>query len=126
HTPVWGAAFLFPDTRRAPRAGCSAPTPPPPPPISELPPSIRPHKGREALPESRRASCVGHERAPRRKWPEPTAEARVEASVPIPKFASPGGTLSCELRDQKDTSKPLTLVWVFGFKVLLILPWYSL
>jgi hypothetical protein len=32
------------------------------------------------------------------------------ASVPIPKFASLGGTLSCELRNQRDTSKSMILV----------------
>jgi hypothetical protein len=32
------------------------------------------------------------------------------ASVPIPKFASACGTLSCELRNQRDTSNSMTLV----------------
>src|ERR1700704_1905149 len=31
-------------------------------------------------------------------------------AVPIPKFAYPGGTLSCELRNQRDTSKSMILV----------------
>src|SRR3989454_4935644 len=32
------------------------------------------------------------------------------ASVPIPKFANTGGTLSCELRNQRDTSDSIILV----------------
>jgi Tfp pilus assembly protein PilF len=32
------------------------------------------------------------------------------ASVPIPKFANPRGTLSCELRNQRDTGKSMFLV----------------
>src|SRR5215472_14914256 len=32
------------------------------------------------------------------------------ASVPIPKFAIPCSTLSCELRNQRDTSKVMILV----------------
>src|SRR6516162_4696920 len=43
-------------------------------------------------------------------WPPP--------SVPIPKFASPCRTLSCELRNQRDTSKLVTLVWVLDLKFL--------
>src|SRR5262249_21249130 len=39
------------------------------------------------------------------------------ARVPIPKFASPCGTLLCELRNQRDTSKLMTLVWFLGFEV---------
>jgi len=53
------------------------------------------------------------------------AGARAEASVPIPKFASPGGTLSCELRNQSDTSKLMTLVWFLDLKFLLELAGYS-
>src|SRR5215813_2083607 len=33
-----------------------------------------------------------------------------DTSVPIPKFASPCGTLSCELRNQRDTSNSVILV----------------
>jgi hypothetical protein len=43
------------------------------------------------------------------------AKARA-ASVPIPKFASLCGTLVCELRNQRDTSKSMILVR-FGFEV---------
>src|SRR4029077_14929775 len=35
---------------------------------------------------------------------------RTSSSVPIPKFAIPCGTLSCELRNQRDTSKYMFLV----------------
>src|SRR5262249_18217382 len=40
------------------------------------------------------------------------------SSVPIPKFASPCGTLSCELRNQRDTSKLMSLVWFVDLKFL--------
>src|SRR5262249_17854052 len=40
------------------------------------------------------------------------------ASVPIPKFASPCGTILCELRNQRDTSKLMTLVWFLDLKFL--------
>jgi hypothetical protein len=33
-----------------------------------------------------------------------------DSSVPIPKFAMPCSTLSCELRNQRDTSKVMILV----------------
>jgi hypothetical protein len=39
------------------------------------------------------------------------SRARSGASAPIPKFANPGGTLRCELRNQRGTSKFLSLVW---------------
>src|SRR6266446_9239341 len=42
----------------------------------------------------------------------------LEPSVPIPKFASPCGAFSCELRNQRDTSKLLTLVWFLDLKFL--------
>ena len=35
--------------------------------------------------------------------------SRVPDRVPIPKFANPCGTLSCELRNQRDTSKLMSL-----------------
>ena len=38
-------------------------------------------------------------------------------SVPIPKFAAFVGTLSCELRNQRDTSKVYNSSAVFGFEV---------
>jgi hypothetical protein len=38
-------------------------------------------------------------------------------SVPIPKFARFVGTLSCELRNQRDTIKYIILVRFFGFEV---------
>src|SRR5712675_2282561 len=37
------------------------------------------------------------------------------ASVPIPKFAHHCGNLQCELRNQRDTSKHMKLVW-FWFR----------
>jgi len=40
------------------------------------------------------------------------------ASVLIPKFASPCGILSCELRNLEDTSKFMTLVWFLDLKFL--------
>jgi len=41
------------------------------------------------------------------------------ASVPlIPKFASPCGTLACELRNQRNTSKLMTRVWFLDLKFL--------
>src|SRR5262249_32645274 len=40
------------------------------------------------------------------------------ASVSIPKFASPCGTPACELRNQRDTSKLMTLVWFLDLKFL--------
>src|SRR6266705_5493718 len=36
--------------------------------------------------------------------------SRKTAGVPIPKFANTGGTLSCELRNQGDTSNSMILV----------------
>src|SRR6516164_11113375 len=39
-------------------------------------------------------------------------------SVLIPKFASPCGTLSCELRNLGDTGKLMTLVWFLDLKFL--------
>src|SRR6266705_2441459 len=50
---------------------------------------------------------------------------RPATSVPIPKFASPCGTLSCELRNQRDTSKLKTLVWFLDLKFLCELAAYS-
>src|SRR5215207_9415181 len=45
------------------------------------------------------------------------ARGRVDrASVPIPKFAHPCGTLRCELRNQRDTSK-FMIQCGFGFEV---------
>src|SRR6266540_4263306 len=44
------------------------------------------------------------------------------ASVPIPKFASTGGTLSCELRNQRDTSKYMILVPLLNPKFAIGLP----
>src|SRR5262249_37404116 len=41
------------------------------------------------------------------------------ASVPIPKFAIPCSTLSCELRNQRDTSKVMTLVPLLNPKLAL-------
>ena len=38
-------------------------------------------------------------------------------SVPIPKFARSVGTLSCELRNQRDPSKYIILVRFLGFEV---------
>ena len=43
-------------------------------------------------------------------------------SVPIPKFARFFGTLSCELRNQRDTSKYIILVWSLDLKFLCELP----
>src|SRR5207302_11126922 len=40
------------------------------------------------------------------------------ASAPIPKFASLRGTLSCELRNQRSTSKFMILVPLFDLKFL--------
>ena len=39
--------------------------------------------------------------------------AERSASVPIPKFASLSGALVCELRNQRDTSNLLILVWLW-------------
>ena len=39
-----------------------------------------------------------------------TMVSRVPARVPIPKFAKTCGTLSCELRNQRDTSNFMALV----------------
>src|SRR5262249_55344540 len=47
------------------------------------------------------------------------------ASVPIPKFASPCGTILCELRNQRDTSKLMTLVWFLDLKFLCEFAVYS-
>src|SRR2546429_5275509 len=44
------------------------------------------------------------------------------ASVPIPKFANTGGTLSCELRNQRDTSKSMILVPLLNPKFAIGLP----
>src|SRR5439155_14626135 len=43
--------------------------------------------------------------------PAQLCELRVRGtSVPIPKFANTGGTLSCELRNQRDTGNSMILV----------------
>src|SRR5262249_30815068 len=42
----------------------------------------------------------------------------VLASVPIPKFARPCSALPRELRNQRDTSKLVTLVWFLDLKFL--------
>src|SRR5713226_1148799 len=44
------------------------------------------------------------------------------ASVPIPKFAYTPGTLSCELRNQRDTSKSMILVPLLNPKFAIGLP----
>src|SRR5207237_2748910 len=44
------------------------------------------------------------------------------ASVPIPKFASLCGILSCELRNQRDTSKSMILVPLLNPKFAIGLP----
>src|ERR1700682_4356741 len=41
---------------------------------------------------------------------------RLRASAPIPKFAPHRGTLSCELRNQRDTSNFMILVRVLDLK----------
>src|SRR2546426_4796247 len=46
----------------------------------------------------------------------------VQASVPIPKFANTGGTLSCKLRNQRDTSKSMILVPLLNPKFAIGLP----
>src|SRR5712691_2594830 len=43
-------------------------------------------------------------------------------SVPIPKFAIPCGTFSCELRNQRDTSKSMILVPLLNPKFAIELP----
>src|ERR1043166_7181386 len=43
-------------------------------------------------------------------------------SVPIPKFANAGGTLSCELRNQRDTGKSMILVPLLNPKFAIGLP----
>src|SRR5439155_13456516 len=45
-------------------------------------------------------------------------EHRASISVPIPKFASLCGTLLCELRNPRDTSKSMTLVRFLDLKFL--------
>src|SRR5437868_13404816 len=40
----------------------------------------------------------------------PASRIGPRASVPIPKFAHPCGTLECELRNQRDTSNVMILV----------------
>src|SRR5262249_30768712 len=47
----------------------------------------------------------------------PPKWGQTSTSVPIPKFASPCGTLGCELRNQRDTSKSFDSSVVFGFEV---------
>ena len=42
----------------------------------------------------------------------------IAASVPIPKFAMTRGRLRCELRNQRDTSKVMILVWFLDLKFL--------
>ena len=46
------------------------------------------------------------------------APRRQPASVPIPKFARSLGTLRCELRNLRDTSKSMFLVWLLDLKFL--------
>jgi hypothetical protein len=46
------------------------------------------------------------------------AEHASGTSVPIPKFASLCGTLVCELRNPRDTSKSMTLVRFLDLKFL--------
>jgi hypothetical protein len=44
--------------------------------------------------------------------------ASPRAGVPIPKFASAFYLVGSELRNRKDTSKPLIVVWLMDLKVL--------
>jgi len=55
------------------------------------------------------------------RWTSP-AKSRHIPSVPIPKFARFVGTLSCELRNQRDTSKYIILVRFLDLKFLRELP----
>ena len=54
-------------------------------------------------------------------WGRPAIAARstVDASVPIPKFAPVYSTLRGELRNQRDTSKYMILVWLLDLKFLI-------
>jgi hypothetical protein len=45
-------------------------------------------------------------------------DVRDHPSVPIPKFAHPRGTLKCELRNRRDTSKPMILMRTLDLKFL--------
>jgi hypothetical protein len=62
------------------------------------------------------ASAFGHHRSAKRDFP-PHA-LRTCTSVPIPKFAFLCGTLVCELRNPRDTSKSMILVRFLDLKFL--------
>jgi hypothetical protein len=51
-------------------------------------------------------------------WRIEGAKEPAPTSVPIPKFAFLCGTLVCELRNPRDTSKSMTLVRVLDLKLL--------